>query len=45
MLSWINKMFGTPPVNWNFFSSSEEFSSNVFWGHEIDGKISMKDLF
>ena len=33
------------PSKWNFYSSSEEFSSNVFWGYETDGQISPKHLF
>ena len=33
------------PTKWNFYTSSEEFSSEVFWGYEIDGQISPKHLF
>lgn len=33
------------PKNWNFFSSTEEYSNNVFWGYETDGVIKRKDLF
>ena len=33
------------PKDWIFFSSSEEYSTNVFWGYEKDGTIKRSDLF
>jgi len=32
------------PKDWILFSSSEEYSTNVFWGYETDGVIKKKDL-
>ena len=32
------------PKMWNYFSSSEIYSSNTFWGYEIDGIIRAVDL-
>ena len=33
------------PKDWIFFSSSEKYSTKVFWGYETDGIINRKDLF
>ena len=33
------------PEKWNYFYNSDKFSSDTFWGYELDGKISSKDLF
>ena len=33
------------PNKWNYYTSAEEYSSDVFWGYETDGQISPKNLF